>query len=96
MEKIPIAQLSAQHDWHDEAYILANREGLLALQKAIVKALKNGQGKEEAFVCDGEGFKICIIVKNEDLIDWREIAVPYVSDIASEKNVKALRPWDLW
>lgn len=96
MVNTPIVNLYAQHDWHDEVYILANREGLLALQKAIVKALKNGQGKEEAFVCDGEGFNICIIIKDRELTAWQEVAVPYTSDVACEKNTEAIRPWDLW
>lgn len=96
MEKIPIVHLYAQYQWHDDAHILANREGLLALQRAIAEALENGRSTAEAFVCDGEGFDIRVVMKNNDLSEWREVAVPYISDIASEKNAKAQWPWDLW
>lgn len=96
MENIPIVHLYAQYQWHEDAHILANREGLLVLQKAIAEALENGYGSAEAFVSDGEGFDIRVIVKDEDLPAWREVAVPYISDIACEKNPKALWPWDLW
>lgn len=96
MENIPIVHLYAQYQWHEDAYILANREGLLALQKAIAEALEKGHGSAEAFVGDGEGFSIRVVVKDEDLSAWREVAVPYFSDAACEKNAKALWPWDLW
>lgn len=96
MESIPVVHLYAQYQWHDDAFIVANREGLLALQRAITEALENGHGSTEAFVGDGEGFSVRIVVKDEDLSAWREVAVPCISDIAREKNPKALWPWDLW
>ena len=95
MKNIPIVHLYAQYQWHDDAHILVNREGLLPSQRAIVEALEHGYGSVEAFTGDGEGFSIRVIVKDEDLPAWREVAVPYISDIASEKNAKALWPWDL-
>jgi hypothetical protein len=74
-----VLHIYAQQAPHDEAFIVGNREGLLALRRAIDAALKNGQSKESAFVSDGEGFDVHVILQEGDLQSpgWIAAAVPY-------------------
>lgn len=87
----------AQQAPHDEAFIVGNREALLALRRAINAALASGQGKADASVADGEGFSIHVILQEGDIYspEWLMVAVPYTGDWAAEHREGAVWPHDL-
>jgi hypothetical protein len=87
----PHLHLYSPQMWHDEAFIVANMQGLLSLRKAIDDAILNGHGSAFAFVGDGEGFHT-IIAKVEDK-DFDTLAVPYSDEDAKENRETAVRPW---
>lgn len=91
-----ILHIYAQQAPHDEAFIVGNREGLLALRRAIDAALsqKNGQSKESAFVSDGEGFDVHVILQEGNLQSpgWIAAAVPYTAEWAAENRESAVWP----
>lgn len=80
--------------WHDDAHIVANREGLEAMRNAIDQALKNGEGNTDAFVNDGEGFTLYVTLHDGELYspEWDALAVPYTGAFALEKRKDAVRP----
>ncbi|RJX18213.1 MAG: hypothetical protein C4570_07170 [Ammonifex sp.] len=90
-----ILHVHAQLVPHDEAFIVGNREGLLALRKAIDAALEGGRGEAEAFVSDGEGFSAYVILQEGDLwsSEWIKAVVPYVKDWAAEDRKNVVWPW---
>ncbi|MGI9862711.1 hypothetical protein SDD30_15145 [Moorella naiadis] len=90
----PVIHVYAQEIWHDDAYIAVNREGLLALKKAIETALEIGSCEICAFTADGEGFSLEVLLVEGDLRkgEWVNIAMPYTDELASEKRPDALWP----
>lgn len=87
-----------QAAWHDEAYVCGTREGLEQLRRAIDVALqrskKSGRGASEcgSFTSDGEGFKINVVVANEDQAG--RLKSPYTDDIARDTSTE-FGPWDI-
>lgn len=55
-----ILHIFAQFCEHDEARIIGNRAGLVALKAAIEQALADGKGEAEIMADDGEGYG-CIV-----------------------------------
>ena len=72
-----------QYAQHIDVCIAGNREGLEALRDAIERTLSfinpPCSSKVGAFVGDGEGFD--------------SLAVPYISEYASETRPDAVPPW---
>jgi len=98
----PLVHIYPQVAWHDDVFVVANKEGLLALQRAIYGALKKGKGVAEVYVADGEGYDVKILL--HDAVwpsdEWKRLAVPYTADYAKEitppvSNV-VIEPWELW
>ncbi|WP_226528561.1 hypothetical protein [Metabacillus niabensis] len=50
-----VLHIYAQDAWHQEAYIVGNKEGLLELRNAIDEALKSKEAVAHVFPTDGEG-----------------------------------------
>lgn len=94
----PLLHIHAQHSEHNEAYILGNRMGLEALRRAIDVALTNSTGESEAdvMVSDGEGYSAVIVLEDARWNSpvWRNAAVPYIAEHASEKREDAIWPWN--
>lgn len=87
----PVAHIYAQEAFHDEAFIVGNRDYLHALRDAITAALKGGFGKAEGFVSDGEGFDTMVVLHDHPLGEkWSQLQVPYTIDYARERR----QPWD--
>lgn len=86
-----------QESWHMDAYIVANREGLQALKEAIDEALDRENAEVEAFVSDGEGYEIEIILNDSPWGStfWKQVAVPYTADYAKEKREDVVWPMNL-
>jgi len=98
---INLLHIYAQEQWHGEAYIVGNRDGLIELKKAIIQALNSGKGETgedvPIYVNDGEGYKVKVTMNNTGWLEpfWVKLAVPYTEKIASEKRKDAVWPWKI-
>lgn len=91
--ELALMHIFAQEQWHDEAYIIANRDALLNLRKAIDDALEKGHGFAPAFVGDGEGFNTIIVQQDSPVFD--NLAVPYTDEIAGQQVEGTILPWKM-
>jgi len=102
---IKLLHIHAQEQWHGEAFIVGNTEGLKTLRDAIDKALEAGHGvtpKEAGvFVTDGEGFDVHIVKNDDDWESesWNKAALPYTDEIAKgntpHNDDQIIYPWDI-
>lgn len=72
--------LYAQDSWHMEAFIVGNKEGLIALREAIDEALQSetGQAVAHVFPTDGEGYEAHIIrIGEEEEEKFHRLQLPY-------------------
>lgn len=97
MPEEPIIHVYAQECWHDDAYIVANEEGLLALKKAVDEALEKGKGDAFVYTADGEEFTLLVLRIDGGLGEgkWPKIAMPYTDKLVSEERPDALWPSNL-
>lgn len=73
-----ILHIYAQDSWHQEAYIVGNKEGLLELKKAIDQALKLKQGIANVSPTDGEGYEAYVLLVGDDEEDkFHQLKLPY-------------------
>ena len=79
-----------QEFWHNEAFLIGNRNALLALKKAIDKALENKISKPVFMQNDGEGY-FAIVVCAEDL---DKLKTAYSAEEALDYDEKTLSPYD--
>lgn len=96
MSNNPYLHLYGQGQWHGDAYIIGNTEGLKALRDAIDRALNEERGASSlsAFVNDGEGFYTGV-VKIDKPEDFDRLAVPYNDEIAQDHRGEAIWPWQI-
>ncbi len=91
-----IVHVYGQHQWHDEAVIAANTNGLRALRDAIDQALSSGAAVARVMVEDGEGYRLGVIrIGPERFEDWRDdarIGLPYIDPVAGEDNFPGAPP----
>lgn len=85
-----VAHIYAQGHWHDEAYIVADRDALLALRAAIDKALTEGHGATTLTPTDGEGYDLHIVRVDADWQspEWQDLAMPYTDEVAGGRGGK--------
>ena len=101
VERIKLVHIYGQKIWHDDVLIIANHEGLLALQKAVSEALEKGKGVAEVFVADGEGYDVKILLNEADWPSdsWDILVLPYTADfvreIAPPHGNVVVQPWEL-
>ena len=80
--------------YHNDGYIVGNREGLLALRDAINRALDERLATTQImpkasgrniFVKDGEGYEVQILLNDSpwQSEEWQKLAVPYTSEDAA-------------
>lgn len=86
-----------QAAWHDDVYIVGNRQALLALKRAIEDALTGQKGVLNAMTNDGEGYSVIVLnlPNGQGNQVWVELAVPYSEEMAKESRENAKWPWDL-
>ena len=91
----PLLHMHGQPSWHTEAYVLGNRDGLLALRAAIDAALGQGEGVADVMVADGEGYSLFAMLEDApwDSPAWERVAVPYTASDAAENRDDAIWPW---
>jgi hypothetical protein len=84
-----------QGAWHDDAYIIGDREAIIHIMSLCDKALTDGKAvsPEDFFVNDGEGYFIKVAVTDK-MID---MVTPYHEyDIASDTRKGVKTPEDLF
>ena len=91
-QKMRILQNYGQSQWHSQAFLLANRDGLLALKGAIDRILETDNKSDyvNSYVSDGEGYTLLIGKVDSEKGDeiWNEIDLPYDEEIAKSKETK--------
>lgn len=76
--------LYAQDSWHEDGGIIGTREGLLALQAAIERALKGGNYAEVVFAGDGEGYTLNVACV--DAATMERLPNPYMWEAARDRR----------
>lgn len=72
----------AQPHWHEPARIVGTPDALMALRRAIDKAIHAGSATEKGFfVCDGEGYEIAISMVSREALNAEPL--PYTDEIAN-------------
>ena len=96
MAKEKLVHIYGQEIWHGDAFIVANKEGLLAISQAINQALTKGKGVTEVMPADGEGFALKILCRNDEWLSpfWDNLAMPYTDNVHYRKR-EAIYPWHL-
>lgn len=84
--------LYAQSQWHDEAYLVGNRTGLVALRDAFTRLLDEDQTTATvlAYVNDGEGYDLIVHKVPRAVFD--RLRKPYTDPIATAGQSEI----DLW
>jgi hypothetical protein len=77
MNKIPYLHVYGNEYGHADSFIIGNAESLRLLRDTIDYALANGIGSFPAFVADGEGYNVKILVEEEDSF-WEKSLRPYL------------------
>ncbi|MCM3442684.1 hypothetical protein AB3Z07_02765 [Metabacillus halosaccharovorans] len=73
-----VLHIYAQDAWHQEAYIVGNKEGLLELRNAIDEALKSKEAVANVFPTDGEGYDAYVLLVDENEEDkFHSLKLPY-------------------
>ena len=91
-----VIHLWAGASFHEDGYIVGNKEGLESLRRAIDYALVNSDcdvstSNTEVSASDGEGYDLHIILTK----DTDKIALPYTEDFAEEQRDDAVYPWHM-
>jgi len=92
-----VIHLWAGASFHEEGYIVGNKDGLEALRRAIDYAIANSDCEMsdsktfDVFTSDGEGYDVHVIVTK----NTNEIALPYTEDFAEEYRKNAVYPWHM-
>ncbi len=98
-ESIKLLHIYGQESFHDAAMIVGNREALIELANAIDKALDgHGNGTSEAFVSDGEGYGVRVVLYDKPWDEWHKLPMPYTEDYAKERRPRKelLWPHEIW
>lgn len=98
-----VIHIFGQKAFHDEAFIVANYEGMKKLYDAIEEVLQkfifkrmyppNKEKMIEVYVNDGEGYDLYIKIDDRLTMHDGKYAVPYTADYAREKQKDAIYPW---
>lgn len=105
---IPYLHIYPQENYHSEAYIVGNLQGLVCLIKSVAAVLR-GAGKKDycesevVFCSDGEGYTVDLMRLNDPEpdtnghINWgQNIALPYPETIDGLSDPKLMFPYELW
>jgi hypothetical protein len=88
-----IVHIYQQAYWHDDAYIVGNRTGIEQLHAALTLALDSGADTARPFARDSKGYRIEVHVVDDETA--MKLALPYTDELARERDVRVLRPWQL-
>ncbi|RXH51250.1 hypothetical protein D6T70_12350 [Kurthia gibsonii] len=76
--KYPKCHIYAQNSWHDEAYIIGNRQGLEKLRDALTLTLEKGNTKNNFWPKDLEGYDVLIACVED--AEMNDLELPYSSE----------------
>ncbi|AEG14356.1 hypothetical protein Desku_0750 [Desulfofundulus kuznetsovii DSM 6115] len=96
--EIPLLHVYGQHAWHDDVYIVGNKQGLEMLLAVAKQALKEDRGETggDVFTADGEGYSVIVLFRDDSWPEgWNRVALPYWGDHARDKREDVLWPEDL-
>ena len=95
-DSTPIINIYAQEQWHREAYIVANTEGLKSLRDSIDRVLNNKSDRDSilSFVVDGEGYDLWIM-NIDDPQMLNKLSLPYTDEIAKQSHNESIHPWQI-
>jgi hypothetical protein len=98
---IRLLHIYGQGSWHDNIEIVGNTEALQALAEAIRYALLDRNAETEAFVTDGEGFHVKIMLYDKPWSGtdgWSNVPVPYSDEVAKDRRDYSERigPYKIW
>jgi len=83
----------AQDAWHDNAYIMGDREALAGLRDAIDTALRDGIGAGTVVASDGEGYDV--VVRLCTVAELNELSGHYTALCARRCRSEAVEPGEL-
>lgn len=89
---VPLLHIYSPPFYHQEAFIVGNREGLERLRDALDALLSAGQEKvvsETVFHGDGEGYEVCCARDDSPFGDdafWNRLSSPYTVDCGEEQH----------
>ena len=91
----PVLHLWQPFSYHDESYVVGNRDGLKRLRDALDIALRsvddaNTTVRDTAYIADGEGYDLVIQL----VADTTHLATPYTSADAIDWREDAVKPWE--
>ncbi len=94
-----LLHIYGQEAFHDEVYIVGNKEALTDLRNAIDMVLAECLScRTGVSVNDGEGYDVIVVKDDNDWKNesWIKRAVPYTADYARETREDAfcLCPWE--
>jgi hypothetical protein len=95
-DNIGVIHIHAQREWHDDAYIVANRKALEQLRDMIDVVLREGQTNQSFMVQDGECFDLYITMDDShwQSDSWKRRALPYTDEVASNSHQdNVIPPW---
>lgn len=100
---IAISHIFAQSQWHDEAFLIGNREALTQIRDALNDLLKEeapkAQQKVTLTTSDGEGYELFCILLDENWQSpvWQSLELPYTDEVAKicSNFDKNLTPFNL-
>ncbi|MGB9805001.1 hypothetical protein [Desulfofundulus sp.] len=96
--EIALLHVYGQRAWHDDVYIVGNRQGLETLLAAVKQALKESRGETDSdvFTADGEGYSVIVLRQDGSWPEgWARVALPYWGDHARDEREGVLRPGNL-
>jgi len=84
--RAPKLHVYAQPFSHGDAWLVGNRDSLIALRDAIADALEGPvhAGSVHAFATDGEGYT-AIVLLEEDPEAWNRLLLPY-AELSDERD----------
>jgi hypothetical protein len=81
----PMLHIYGQAGFHDDVWVVGDREALTLLADAVNRALAVGRATTpDVFCSDGEGYAACVRVMQPDDADWRHLAMPYTAEYAQD------------
>lgn len=83
----------AQAHWHQDAFVIGDREGLELLRDACEIALKREPSNcaFEAMTSDGEGYAV-LVARLDNEQTWEQLMLPYTDPITDPRS--GTPPWE--
>ncbi len=107
MKEVNLCNVYGQEHWHAEAFLVVNKEALLALRAAIDNLLQEpevekGIEKVNVFSSEDEGYNLYVIRADTNVgmhqfpnKVWNQLACEYNSDYIEVKREGTISPYDL-